>query len=73
MTSPLFARARVRRAPGAVFAHNAPPVNEETHQEDSEALWRGFRPVPAPLAKVVDHIEHVMKIAPGATPFPARR
>jgi len=34
--------------------------------QESEALWKDFKPVRAPFTKVVDHVEHVMKIAPGA-------
>ena len=35
----------------------------------SEALWKGFEPQRTNWTNFVDHLEHVMKIAPGAAGF----
>jgi len=35
-------------------------------EDESQKIWEGFRPVRAKWTKVVDHIEHVLKLAPGA-------
>ncbi len=34
-------------------------------EEEEQKVWEGFRPVRASWTKIVDHIEHVLKIAPG--------
>jgi membrane dipeptidase len=41
----------------------ADPVKLE---DESQKVWESFRPVRASWTKIVDHIEHVLRIAPGA-------
>ncbi len=35
-------------------------------EEESQKVWEGFRPIRASWTRIVDHIEHVLRIAPGA-------
>ncbi len=35
-------------------------------EEESQKVWEGFRPIRASWTKIVDHIEHVLRISPGA-------